>query len=57
MKMSKNGLNNLKRNKMKTHEKTIFLILGIVSITTLILSIISLMILEINPNYLKSILQ
>jgi len=42
---------------MKTHEKLIFLILGIVSITTLILSIISLMILEINPNYLKSILQ
>lgn len=42
---------------MKTHEKRIFLILGIVSITTLILSIISLMILEINPNYLKSILQ
>lgn len=42
---------------MKTHEKTIFLILGIVSITTLILSIISLMILEINPNYLKSILE
>ena len=42
---------------MKTHEKITFLILGIVSITTLILSIISLMILEINPNYLKTILQ
>jgi len=38
-------------------EKTIFLILGILSISCLILSIISLMILEINPNYLKSILQ
>jgi len=38
-------------------EKTIFLILGIVSIFCLILSIISLMILEINPNFLKSILE
>lgn len=38
-------------------EKAILLILVILSISCLILSIISLMILEINPNYLKSILQ
>jgi len=38
-------------------EKAIFLILGILSISCLILSIISLMILEINPDYLKSILE